>query len=68
MHLEILSKSSLATIDLGKKFSKVLKGGDIIIFSGELGGGKTTFIAGLAGGLGDKGKPLKPELHYFKLI
>ena len=52
MHLEILSKSSQATIDLGKKFSKILRGGDIIIFSGELGGGKTTFISGLADGLG----------------
>ena len=54
MHLEILSKSSQATIDLGKKFSKILRGGDIIIFSGELGGGKTTFISGLADGLGIK--------------
>ena len=54
MHIEILSKSSQATIDLGKKFSKILKGGDIIIFSGELGGGKTTFISGLADGLGIK--------------
>ena len=54
MNLEILSKSSQATIDLGKKFSKILKGGDIVIFSGELGGGKTTFISGLADGLGIK--------------
>ena len=54
MNLEILSKSSQATIDLGKKFSKILRGGDIIIFSGELGGGKTTFISGLADGLGIK--------------
>ena len=54
MTLEILSKSSQATVDLGKKFSKILQGGDIIIFSGELGGGKTTFISGLADGLGIK--------------
>lgn len=54
MNLEILSKSSLATIDLGKKFSKILRGGDIILLSGELGGGKTTFISGLADGLGIK--------------
>ena len=54
MHLEILSKSSQVTTDLGKNFSKILQGGDIIIFSGELGGGKTTFISGLAGGLGIK--------------
>ena len=54
MNLEILSKSPQATIDLGKSFSKLLRGGDIVIFSGELGGGKTTFISGLAGGLGIK--------------
>ncbi len=54
MNLKILSKSSQATIDLGKKFSKILRGGDIILFSGELGGGKTTFISGLADGLGIK--------------
>ena len=54
MHLEILSKSSQVTTDLGKKFSKILQGGDIIIFFGELGGGKTTFISGLADGLGIK--------------
>ena len=54
MTMEILSKSSQATTDLGKKFSKILQGGDIIIFSGELGGGKTTFISGLADGLGIK--------------
>lgn len=52
MQLEILSISPQMTIDLGKKFSKILNGGDIIIFSGELGGGKTTFISGLADGLG----------------
>ena len=52
MHIEILSGSPRLTIDLGKKFSKMLRGGDIIIFSGELGGGKTTFISGLADGLG----------------
>jgi tRNA threonylcarbamoyladenosine biosynthesis protein TsaE len=54
MHLEIQTKSSQSTIDLGKKFSKILKGGDIIILSGELGGGKTTFMSGLASGLGIK--------------
>ena len=54
MLLEVLSKSSQATINLGRKFSKILRGGDIVIFSGELGGGKTTFISGLAEGLGIK--------------
>ena len=66
MHLEILSKSSQVTMDLGKKFSKILQGGDIIIFSGELGGGKTTFISGLADGLGIKENLSSPSFTIIK--
>jgi tRNA threonylcarbamoyladenosine biosynthesis protein TsaE len=32
------------TAELAKKFSKVLKKGDVILFHGEIGVGKTTFI------------------------
>ena len=66
MTLEILSKSSQATVDLGKKFSKILQGGDIIIFSGELGGGKTTFISGLAEGFGIKENLSSPSFTIIK--
>ena len=66
MHLEILSKSSQVTTDLGKKFSKILQSGDIIIFSGELGGGKTTFISGLADGLGIKENLSSPSFTIIK--
>lgn len=37
---------------LGSKFSRILKLGDVVEFVGDLGGGKTTFIKGLAVGLG----------------
>ena len=32
------------TAEIAKKFSKILKKGDIVFFHGEIGVGKTTFI------------------------
>src|SRR4030042_4512808 len=52
MQIETISKSPVFTRNLGKKFSAVLSKGDIVLFTGELGGGKTTFISGLAEGFG----------------
>ncbi len=51
MQIEILSISPGHTSKIGRMLSEVMIGGDILLFSGELGGGKTTFISGLAGGL-----------------
>ena len=39
------------TAELAKKFSKVLKKGDVILFHGEIGVGKTTFIRHLINSL-----------------
>lgn len=54
MQIKIISNSADFTKDLGKKLSRVLSRSNVIIFSGELGGGKTTFISGLAEGFGVK--------------
>jgi len=54
MQIETISNSPVFTRNLGKKFSTVLSKGDIVLFTGELGGGKTTFISGLAEGFGLK--------------
>jgi tRNA threonylcarbamoyladenosine biosynthesis protein TsaE len=51
MHLKILSESPAHTITIGARLSRILKAGDILLLSGELGGGKTTFVSGLARGL-----------------
>lgn len=59
--MRIKTNSARETISLGKKISRCLSGKEIILFEGELGGGKTTFIKGLLSGLGYKGKVLSPS-------
>ncbi len=44
--------SSEATKELGKKIGAALKAGDVLALTGDLGSGKTTFVQGLAQGLG----------------
>ncbi len=50
----VVTSSVQETIDLAKKFAKRLKPGSVLCLEGQLGSGKTTFIKGLAGGLGLK--------------
>ncbi|MBI5077135.1 tRNA (adenosine(37)-N6)-threonylcarbamoyltransferase complex ATPase subunit type 1 TsaE [Candidatus Falkowbacteria bacterium] len=52
--MTILTKNERETIALGKKFAKTLKGGEVILLIGGLGEGKTTFVKGVAEGLGIK--------------
>lgn len=42
------------TADLAAAFAKILERGDILLFTGEIGTGKTTFIQALAKNLGIK--------------
>jgi tRNA threonylcarbamoyladenosine biosynthesis protein TsaE len=46
-----VSRSSLQTRNLGKRLGKLLKGGEIIGLTGELGSGKTCFVRGVTEGL-----------------
>jgi tRNA threonylcarbamoyladenosine biosynthesis protein TsaE len=41
-----------ATRSLGRKIGRLVQGGEILALFGELGTGKTTFVQGLAAGLG----------------
>ncbi len=61
MQIKVISNSPFFTNGLGKTFSRVISRGDIILFTGELGGGKTTFITGIAEGLGLVGKVSSPS-------
>jgi tRNA threonylcarbamoyladenosine biosynthesis protein TsaE len=51
---EVFLKDEQETINFGKEFAKRLKGNEVICLLGDLGSGKTTFVKGLAEGLGIK--------------
>lgn len=61
MKLKLRSNSAAETVNYGKLFSKVLKGSDLVLLVGALGGGKTTFTRGILQGLGYRGKVLSPS-------
>lgn len=51
---EVIIHSPLETKNLGERIGLLLKGGEIICLTGELGSGKTTLIQGIAKGLSVK--------------
>lgn len=51
MHV-FTTSSAEETKELGRRIAKELKPGDVVALIGELGTGKTTFVQGLAEGLG----------------
>ena len=44
--ITIISNSPNNTLEYGKKLASILKKGDIVVLSGELGSGKTKFVEG----------------------
>ena len=55
-----VTNSFRETQELGKDFARFLAGGDIVCLHGDLGSGKTTFVQGLAKGLGIKQRIISP--------
>ena len=45
--IEIISKSENETLEIGKKLGKLLKKGDTVVLSGDLGSGKTKLTQGI---------------------
>ena len=71
--LKHITKSSLQTKKIGEELArKILKEGpkkkkaQVLALSGELGGGKTTFLQGFAKGVGVKKKILSPTFVIMK--
>lgn len=63
---QYLTNSEEETRSLGKKFAKNLHPGDIFAIWGDLGAGKTTFIQGIAAGLGYKKRVLSPTFIFVR--
>lgn len=56
----ITTNSFSETQQFGKDFAQQLTGGEVLALHGDLGSGKTTFVQGLAKGLGIERKIISP--------
>ncbi len=59
-NLSVIAKSKEETQRLGEEVGKKIKKGGVIALYGDLGNGKTTFVQGLAKGLGIKKRIISP--------
>ncbi|MFH1867029.1 MAG: tRNA (adenosine(37)-N6)-threonylcarbamoyltransferase complex ATPase subunit type 1 TsaE [Patescibacteria group bacterium] len=60
------TKNATETMKLGQQLVRTLRGGETLALIGDLGSGKTTFVKGLARGLGVKNKITSPTFVLFK--
>jgi len=58
--MKIITNSYRKTQEFGEEFARKLLPGDILLLYGNLGSGKTTFMQGLAKGLGIKRRIISP--------
>lgn len=59
-----ISRRAEDTLKFATEYAKSLKGGDIVLLSGDMGAGKTVFAKGVAKGLGIDDEVLSPTYAY----
>ncbi len=64
--MEIIAKTREETIAAAECFAAQLQGGDVVLLTGELGAGKTTFTKGIALALGIKEPVTSPTFTIIK--
>lgn len=64
---EAKSESAEQTIELASKIGAALKGGECIELVSDVGGGKTTFVRGLAKGVGSESHVSSPTFTISKI-
>ena|SRR3989344_4964461 len=64
--ISVISRSEEETKRIGKDVAQVLKGGEILSLSGNLGSGKTTFVKGMARGFGIRKAITSPTYVLFR--
>ena len=53
--------SPAATMAVGRRLASLLRSGDVVLVEGDLGAGKTTFVSGVAEGLGVEERVTSPS-------
>lgn len=67
MKIDIDSADVAATQALSEKLGRALRGGEVIELISDLGGGKTTFVHGLAKGIGSPDRVASPTFTISKV-
>lgn len=67
MKIQLTSASSEATENIAANIAARLKGGEVIELISDLGGGKTTFVRGLARGIGSPDRVASPTFTISKV-
>ena len=62
--MEKISKNQQQTEQIAYEYAKTLSKGDVVLLQGEMGAGKTTFVKGLAKGLGIEEEVTSPTYAY----
>jgi tRNA threonylcarbamoyladenosine biosynthesis protein TsaE len=65
---ESRSSSASATKELGRRLAGCLRPGDILLIEGDLGAGKTTFVQGIAAGLGITDPVASPTFTLMRVL
>jgi tRNA threonylcarbamoyladenosine biosynthesis protein TsaE len=60
MQIELRAPTPQDTNEIGRELAGLLRAGDAVALTGELGAGKTTFVQGVARGLGFEGSVVSP--------
>lgn len=66
MPLEVRTDSAEETREVGEAIAALLRARDAVVLTGDLGAGKTTFVQGVARGLGIEGQVSSPTFTLVK--
>ena len=65
--MRAITHNATETINLGQRFARGLKGGEVVLLIGDLGAGKTTFVKGVAAAFGIKRTVNSPTFVIMKV-
>ena len=65
--LSATTSSPAETEEAGKRLGERLRDGDVVLLTGELGAGKTTFVRGVAQGTGSKAPVASPTFQLVRI-
>ena len=64
---DVTTNSPAETEDRGREWGEKLRTGDVVLLKGELGAGKTTFVRGMAQGVGSQAPVASPTFQLVRI-